>query len=230
MDVRDAPHLRSNHRAAAAPWQHRRSDPSPQRNPDRPNHHRIWSDSNAGKSTDYKTCSETAVSLRGVSYSPCNETQSTPAQERDDNELEVTLSFENRDGFNGIAFLDTGAKDNWISDSLSRHLLLPRKGFREEVFASFEGRRVRCSESVHGHWHYGHQTFPVTFKICKDLPVDVLFGFDLLRQVGLVNFEEDNEANLKKVFVLAKMKAKKGQSVPVHPSMKELAANKETHR
>lgn len=209
MDARDAPHLRSIHSTVAASSHHRQSDPFPQNNLDYPNHPKFWSDPNVSKSARY---------------------QSTPAQELRDNELEVALSFENRDGFNGIALMDTGAKDNWISDSLCRQLILPRKSFREEIFEGFGGTPVGCNESVHGYWHYGHQTFPITFKISKDLPVNVLFGLDLLRQVNLVNFKEDNKANLEKVLILTKLKAKKGQSALVHSSMKELAANREMHR
>lgn len=218
MSTRDAPHLRPIDSNAAASWHHRRSDPSPQRNIDRPNHHRIWSESNTDHANDHNTRSETAAGLHGVIYPQQNEIRSPLAQEREYNELEVALSFKNRDGYNGLATLDTGATDNWISDSLSRRLFLPRKNFREEVFASFEGKLVRSSESVDGHWHYLHQTIPVTFKVCNDLAVEVVFGLELLRQVGLVDFEGVSKAKLNKVLVLAKVKAKKGQCVVlVHP-------------
>jgi hypothetical protein len=217
MSTRDAPHLRPIDSNAAASWHHRRSDPSPQRNIDRPNHHRIWSESNTDHANDHNTRSGTAAGLHGVIYPQQNEVRSPLAQEREYSELEVTLSFKNRDGYNGLATLDTGATDNWISDSLSRRLFLPRKPFREEAFASFEGKLVRSSESVDGYWHYLHQTIPVTFKICDDLAVEVVFGSELLRQVGLVDFERVIKDKLNKVLVLAKPKAKKGQCVLVHP-------------
>jgi hypothetical protein len=217
MSTRDVPHLRPIDSNAAVPWHHRRSDPSPQRNIDRSTHHRIWSESNTDHANDRNTRSETAAGLHGVVHPQQNEIRSPLGQEREYNELKVTLSFKNRDGYNGFATLDTGATDNWISDSLSRRLSLPRKSFREEVFVSFEGKLVRSSESVDGHWHYLHQTIPVTFKICNDLAVEVVFGLELLRQVDLVDFEGSSKAKLNKVLVLAGVKAKKGQCVLVHP-------------
>lgn len=218
MSMRGAPHLRPTDSNAAASWHRRRSDPSPQRNIDRPNHHRIWSESNADNANNHHTYSETVAGPHGVIYPQQKEIRSPPAQKRESNEHEVTLSFKNRDRYEGWATLDTGATDNWISDSLSRRLFLPRKLFREEVFTGFDGKLVRSSESVDGHWHYLHQTIPVTFKICNDLPVDVVFGFELLRQVDLVDFEGISEAKLNKVLVLAKGKPKKGQCVLVHPA------------
>ena len=229
MGTRDAPHLRLINGNAGAPWHHRRSDPSPQSNIDLPNHHRIWSESNTDHVNDDHTGAGTAAHLHGMIYSQKSEIRSPLAQERENNELEVTLSFKNRDGYNGMATLDTGATDNWISDSLSRRLLLPRKSFREEVFASFGGKLVRSSEYVDGHWHYSHQTIPVTFKICHDLAVEVVFGLELLRQVGLVDFEGASQDKLNKVLVLAKAKAKKGQYILVHPHS-EKAANNQVHR
>jgi hypothetical protein len=211
MDARDASHLGTFPNAAAAAWRHRRSEPAAQSNLDRPNHGMIWSASSPGESTDYRTRSGTAAGPRGTPFQQFNILRSMPAQAREHNELKVCLSFEDHEKFEGIALLDTGARDNWISDSLSRQLLLPRQNFREEIFAGFEGRRVKCSESVHGFWHYGYRTFSVTFKICNDLPVDILFGLDLLRRVGLVNFDKINEENLKKVLVLAKLKANEGK-------------------
>ena len=187
-------------------------------NIDRPNHHRIWSESNADNANDHHTHSETVAGLYGVTYPQQNEIRSPPAQKRESNEHKVTLSFKNRDRYDGPATLDTGATDNWISDSLSRRLVLPRKNFREEDFTGFDGKLVRSGESVDGHWHYLHQTIPVTFKICKGLPVDVVFGFELLRQVDLVDFEGVSKAKLNKVLVLAKGKPKKGQCVLVHPA------------
>src|SRR2546423_5018161 len=210
MDTRGASSLGTFPNAAAAAWRQRRSDPPLQSNLDRLTNPKLWSDSSEGRSPDYRIRSRTAASFRGLNDVQSNKLHQTPAQAREYNELQVSLSFEDRQGFNGSALLDTGAKDNWISDSLSKRLLLPRQSFPEEVFASFEGKRVTCSESVHGLWHYGHQTFPVTFKICDELPVDVLFGLDLLRQVRLVNFADVNRENLDKVLVLAKLKAKKG--------------------
>jgi hypothetical protein len=218
MSMRGAPHLRPTDSNAAASWHHHRSDPSPQRNIDRPNHHRIWSESNADNANNHHTYSETVAGPHGVIYPQQKEIRSPPAPKRESNEHEVTLSFKNRDRYEGWATLDTGATDNWISDSLSRRLFLPRKLFREEVFTGFDGKLVRSSESVDGHWHYLHQTIPVTFKICNDLPVDVVFGFELLRQVDLVDFEGISEAKLNKVLVLAKGKPKKGQCVLVHPA------------
>jgi hypothetical protein len=178
---------------------------------------------------DDDTGSGTAADLRGI-YAPQSEIRLPLAQERKGNKLEVTLSFKNREGYNGLATLDTGATDNWISDSLSRRLLLSRKNFREEVFTGFGGKHVRSSESVDGHWHYLHQAIPVTFKICNDLPVEVLFGLELLRQVGLVDFEGASQDKLNEVLVLAKAKAKKGQCILVHPQRKSLRITKDIHR
>src|SRR5437868_6706155 len=148
MDARDASHPRNFPNAAAAPWHNRQSDPSLHSNLDRTINPRLWSDSNSGESTDYRVRSGTTASFRGVNHVQSNELRQKTAQAREYNELEVSVSFEDRQGYKGPAFLDTGAKDNWISDSLSRRLLLPRQSFREEVFASFEGKPVTCSESV----------------------------------------------------------------------------------
>ena len=185
-----------------------------QRDLHRPNHRSTWSDAGSGESIDYRSRSGPTAGLRRELDEQSNALRSTPARVREYNELNVVLAFEGRQRFQGLAILDSGARDNWIPESLSRRLLLPRQNFCEEVFVGFEGKQTRCSGCVHGFWHYGHQTFSVTLNVCNDLPVDVVFGYDLLRRVGLVNFDDIDRDNPRKVLVLAKAKSNTGQSVP----------------
>lgn len=50
----------------------------------------------------------------------------------------------------------------------------------------------------------------VTLRIASGAIVDLLFGWRLLKEVQMVDFDKDTTANLKKILVLAKRKATKG--------------------
>lgn len=134
------------------------------------------------------------------------------------NNLEIKLSFKDREDWAGEAVLDTGARDNWMSVELSKELHLAQKKHPAESFLGFQGALAQSSSTVEGSWHYGHRTYKLVFRLMAKAPFDVLLGYNQLTKVGLVDFEASVKNHLEPVLTLAKDKKKESKGRKVHTS------------
>ena len=111
------------------------------------------------------------------------------------NRYPVQLEFSNEANIMCTALFDTGCHDNWISrrkvDSVGLHVGPLPAHLASQKLLDFSGTRCQATGFVKVTWILPKKTAHFRLLVAENLPIDILFGFELLLDQGFLRFPPD---------------------------------------
>jgi hypothetical protein len=111
------------------------------------------------------------------------------------NQLPVVLRFRGANTFSGLALLDSGCADNWISRRTVRENRIRSDEDHDggKTYTDVSGNAVQSCGLAKGSWARLGMTVDTCFKIAENPPFDVCFGYKFMLRQSMITFHEHGE-------------------------------------